>query len=157
MQARALQLYYKREPWHRCFPVNFAIFTPFLTEHLWWLLLVVIYFVIANTYSCWFFAKLSWEKIIFRKNISVFTKIYSFLQKKNVFVWKKSFIMKKFFIEKNFFYREKLYLISEIYFYTENICVINKIWIFLKYIFISAKKKILIIKIAFVKTLLWTQ
>ena len=26
---------------HRCFPVNFAIFlrTPFLTEHLWWLLL----------------------------------------------------------------------------------------------------------------------
>ena len=28
--------------WHRCFPVNFAKFlrTPFLTEHLWWLLLV---------------------------------------------------------------------------------------------------------------------
>ena len=28
--------------WHRCFPVNFAKFlrTPFLTEYLWWLLLV---------------------------------------------------------------------------------------------------------------------
>ena len=27
--------------WHRCFPVNFAKFlrTPFLKEHLWWLLL----------------------------------------------------------------------------------------------------------------------
>ena len=27
--------------WHRCFPVNFLKFlrTPFLTEHLWWLLL----------------------------------------------------------------------------------------------------------------------
>ena len=27
--------------WHRCFPVNFVKFlrTPFLTEHLWWLLL----------------------------------------------------------------------------------------------------------------------
>ena len=127
LQARALQLYYKREPWHRCFPVNFAIFTPFLTEHLWWLLLVVICFVIANTYSCWFFAKLSWKKNYFSKKYFCFYKIYSFLQKKNVFVWKKCFIMKKFFIEKNFFYREKLYLISEMYFYTENICVTNKI------------------------------
>ena len=28
--------------WHRCFPVNFAEFlrTSFLTEHLWWLLLI---------------------------------------------------------------------------------------------------------------------
>ena len=32
----------KKRLWHRCFPVNFAKFlrTPFLTEHLWWLLLV---------------------------------------------------------------------------------------------------------------------
>ena len=31
----------KKRLWHRCFPVNFAKFlrTPFLTEHLWWLLL----------------------------------------------------------------------------------------------------------------------
>ena len=31
----------KKRPWHRCFPVNFAKFlrTPFLTEHLRWLLL----------------------------------------------------------------------------------------------------------------------
>ena len=30
-----------KRPWHRCFPVNFAIFlrTSFLTEHLQWLLL----------------------------------------------------------------------------------------------------------------------
>ena len=29
--------------WHRCFPVSFVKFlrTPFLTEHLWWLLLHV--------------------------------------------------------------------------------------------------------------------
>ena len=31
----------KKRLWHRCFPVNFAKFlkTPFLTEHLRWLLL----------------------------------------------------------------------------------------------------------------------
>ena len=31
----------KKETLHRCFPVNFVKFlrTPFLTEHLWWLLL----------------------------------------------------------------------------------------------------------------------
>ena len=31
----------KKRLWHRCFPVNFGKFlrTPFLTEHLWWLLL----------------------------------------------------------------------------------------------------------------------
>ena len=31
----------KESLWHSCFPVNFAKFlrTPFLTEHLWWLLL----------------------------------------------------------------------------------------------------------------------
>ena len=31
----------KKRLWHRCFPVNFAKFprTPFLKEHLWWLLL----------------------------------------------------------------------------------------------------------------------
>ena len=30
----------KKRIWHRCFPVNFAKFprTPFLIEHLWWLL-----------------------------------------------------------------------------------------------------------------------
>ena len=32
---------FKKRLWHRCFPVNFAKFlkTPFLTEHLLWLLL----------------------------------------------------------------------------------------------------------------------
>ena len=35
----------KMRLWHRCFPVNFAKFsrTPFFTEHLWWLLLDVIF------------------------------------------------------------------------------------------------------------------
>ena len=39
----------KKRLWHRCFPVNFVKFlrTPFLTEHLWWLL---IYFKTR----CWF-------------------------------------------------------------------------------------------------------
>ena len=33
----------KKRLWHRCFPVNFAKFlrTPFLTEHLRWLLLFI--------------------------------------------------------------------------------------------------------------------
>ena len=34
---------FKKRLWHRCFPVNFAKFlrTPFLTEHLQWLLLSI--------------------------------------------------------------------------------------------------------------------
>ena len=34
----------KNSLWHRCFPVNFAKFlwTPFFTEHLWWLLLNIV-------------------------------------------------------------------------------------------------------------------
>ena len=41
--ARASFLILKQRLWHRCFPVNFAKFlrTPFFTEHLWWLLLVL--------------------------------------------------------------------------------------------------------------------
>ena len=33
----------KKRLWHRCFPVNFAKFlrTPFLIEHVWWLLLII--------------------------------------------------------------------------------------------------------------------
>ena len=36
----------KKRLWHRCFPVNFAklLITLFLTEHLWWLFLWVIFF-----------------------------------------------------------------------------------------------------------------
>ena len=35
---------FKKRLWHRCFPVNFVKFlrTPFLKEHLWWLLLKVL-------------------------------------------------------------------------------------------------------------------
>ena len=31
----------KKRPWHMCFSVNFVTFlrTPFLIEHLWWLIL----------------------------------------------------------------------------------------------------------------------
>ena len=36
----------KKRFWHRCFPVNFVKFqrTPFLIEHLWWLLLKYVSF-----------------------------------------------------------------------------------------------------------------
>ena len=36
---------------HRCFPANFVKFlrTPFLTEHLWWLLLFCIQFQITSS------------------------------------------------------------------------------------------------------------
>ena len=35
---------FKKRLWYRCFPVNFVKFlrTPFLLEHLWWLLLHVV-------------------------------------------------------------------------------------------------------------------
>ena len=34
----------RKRLWHSCFPVNFVKFlrTPFLTEHLWWLLLAIL-------------------------------------------------------------------------------------------------------------------
>ena len=34
----------KKSLWHRCFPVNFVKYlrTPFVTEHLWWLLLKIV-------------------------------------------------------------------------------------------------------------------
>ena len=37
----------KKRLWHRCFPVNFAKFlrTPFFTDHLWWLLLLIFNFL----------------------------------------------------------------------------------------------------------------
>ena len=39
LQAEACN-FIKKRLWHKCFPVNFAKFlTPFLTEHLWWLVL----------------------------------------------------------------------------------------------------------------------
>ena len=39
----------KKRLWHRCFPVNFAKFlrTPFLIEHLRWLLLIIISILIS--------------------------------------------------------------------------------------------------------------
>ena len=37
----------RKRLWHRCFPVNFANFLriPFITEHLWWLLLKRVLFL----------------------------------------------------------------------------------------------------------------
>ena len=51
----------KKRLWHRCFPVNFAKFlrTPFLTEHLQWLLLkTAFWFSVSTTFS--------------KKNINIF-------------------------------------------------------------------------------------
>ena len=41
----------KKRLWHRCFRVNFAKFNkkPFLTEHLWWLLL---HYCLYSDFSC---------------------------------------------------------------------------------------------------------
>ena len=52
----------KKRLWHRCFPVNFAKFlrTPFLTEHLWWLLL----------YKCGYIKQLQ-EHVLFYSTITV--------------------------------------------------------------------------------------
>ena len=43
----------KKRLWHRCFPVNFVKFlrTPFVTEHLWWLLLTPVICVNNNLMS----------------------------------------------------------------------------------------------------------
>ena len=43
LQAKACKFMKKKRLWRRCFPENFTIFlrTPFLTELLWWLLLII--------------------------------------------------------------------------------------------------------------------
>ena len=113
-------------------------YTPIL-----WLFLCFIHGVIKNAYGCSFVAKLSWKKKIFCR--------------KKCFYMEKTFCNHKVFLLENFFFTEKTYnLISEIYFYTKYVCVINKIWIFLKYNY-SFYKCFLIIKNIFVKTSLWTQ
>ena len=51
----------KKRLWHRCFPVNFVKFlrTPFFTEHLWWLLLIIVPGGFLFTYFIW----ISWNQI----------------------------------------------------------------------------------------------
>ena len=114
----------------RNFAVNYSKFlrTPFLTEHLRWLLLELTHnFMISISIcfcnqtwfqnpcvckmecDCSFVAKLS-SKYIY---IYIFEKIYVFykryiISRKNVFIWKKSFILKNFFTEKNVFLQRKI-------------------------------------------------
>ena len=55
----------KKRLWHRCFPVNFAKFLriPFLTGHLWWLLLFKeLFLIIISIIST--AAMMNWFKII---------------------------------------------------------------------------------------------
>ena len=49
----------KKRLWHRCFPEDFAKFsrTPFLMEHLWWLLSNAALITVRNKYVC------KWEQI----------------------------------------------------------------------------------------------
>ena len=60
-QDLELQLYLKKRLLHRCFAVNFAKYlrTTFLTEHLWWLLLLIFNFFYVSrillTFSKTFF------------------------------------------------------------------------------------------------------
>ena len=48
-----LRLLLKKKLWHRCFPVNFgkSLRTPFLTEHLWWLLLSTVHTIILKFHA----------------------------------------------------------------------------------------------------------
>ena len=97
-------------------------------------------FLYLKNYGCSFFAKLSWKKNFFLKNVLSFLQNIHYLEKKNIFTWKKSFILKFwkksfilkfFFTEKNFFYREKYIWKCKKYIShlrnTENVCITNKI------------------------------
>ena len=56
MEKAAPATLLKKRLWHRCFPVNFAKFlrTPFFTEHLWWLLLLVYLKVYTAFNKLWY-------------------------------------------------------------------------------------------------------
>ena len=112
-------------------------YTPIL-----WLFLSFIHGVIKNAYGCSFVAKLSWKKKIFCR--------------KKCFYMEKTFCNHKVFLLENFFLQRKIIISFQKYIFAQNICVINKIWIFLKYNY-SFYKCFLIIKNIFVKTSLWTQ
>ena len=73
----------KKRLWHRCFPVNFEKFlrTPFLIEHLWWLLLNAMWvsiptciIVLANSVNdCWLYHVLEntdWKTTLIGKYFS---------------------------------------------------------------------------------------
>ena len=68
---------FKKRPWHRCFPVNFAKFlrTPFLIEHLRWLLLtrvfsVMLRFLTTQNNDHWYNFKNTycWLQVIYAVN-----------------------------------------------------------------------------------------
>ena len=53
----------KRRLWHRCFAVNFAKFlrAPFVTEHLWWLLLLIPFnLLLVDSVSMLILKKIGW-------------------------------------------------------------------------------------------------
>ena len=50
----------KKRLWHRCFPVNFVEFlrTPFCTDYLWWLLLVIL-------------TRIDWELLSLKRSVKL--------------------------------------------------------------------------------------
>ena len=57
----------KKRLWHRCFlPVHFVKFlrTPFLPEHLWWLLLWVVLSIILFTHGLWTKVLLFYRRVL---------------------------------------------------------------------------------------------
>ena len=50
----------KKRLWHRCFPVNFVKFlrTPFCTDYLWWLLLVIL-------------TRIDWELLSLKRSVKL--------------------------------------------------------------------------------------
>ena len=65
----------KKRLWHRCFPVNFAKFlrTPFIMEHLWWLLLNI--YKQTGLYSAHFQFFRIWCRTNFNGYISNYSSI----------------------------------------------------------------------------------
>ena len=78
-----LQLYLKKRPWHRCFPVNYAKFlrTAFLSGHLRWLFLKRLHKIIILVLLC------------LLNFVSVFLKNWT-LQSKSYCSWQKYLIIK---------------------------------------------------------------
>ena len=66
----------KMKHWRRCFPVNFLKFlkTPFLTEHLWWLLLSNLGEIIIPLLNEFFFSF---------KKLTLKSRFFLLFQKKN--------------------------------------------------------------------------
>ena len=117
----------KKRPWRRCFPVNFVKFlrTPFLTEHLRWLLLILTYSYLSRGGFLFTYFKfwISWNQI---KCNEIYLKLFSWNSLKEIFYSVSSpYDMKIYFhsIKNNFVFNKTYFHNSPFFIMSKHILI----------------------------------